>query len=251
MFSPKTILKKNIRFALLLLFFGYFLCAQDLDDKSITEQIWLDYNPSYKVSEKLDFCGDIDARMLFPNEWYSFVIGPSVRYKKPKLIWKELAYKEELHFGIRFFFTVNKNQPNRLEIRSFQGYKLSWPNRSRIVLQHYVRLEERFNLESPKWSNTFGLRVPYQAKLILKFKGDWLSFNDGLYLPVSIEGFWNLKGMRQFNDVVRITPGIGSELSPKLKAELDVSYHYTRNTVEDDFATNDVVFRLRVDHPLN
>ncbi len=86
------------------------------------------------------------------------------------------------------------------------------------------------------------------AELTLKFKGDLLSFNDGLYLPVSMELFWNLKGAQQFNDVVRITPGIGYEISPIWKAEFDLSYHYTCNTVEDDFATNDIVFRLRVFH---
>ena len=244
-------MKKNIRLSLLLIFFGYLLYAQGVEDKSTTEQIWLDYNPAFSLSEKVDVYGDIGARTVFPNEWYRFVVGPSVRYKRPKLILKEINYKEELHFGIRFFFTANKNFSNRVEIRPFQGYKLNWPDRSRIVLQHYVRLEERFDLETANWVNTFGLRVRYQAKMILKFKGDWLSFNDGLYLPVRMEVFWNLKGAQQFNDVIRITPGIGFEFSPTWKTEFNFSYHYTRDTVEDDFATNDFVFRLRVFHTLD
>lgn len=202
------------------------------------------------MSERLDVYGDIGARTIFPNEWYRFVVGPSVRYKRPKLILKKLYYKEELHFGIRFFFTANKSFSDRLEIRPYQGYKLNWPNRPRIVLQHYVRLEERFDLETANWVNTFGLRLRYQAKMTLKFKGDLISFNEGLYLPVRMEIFWNLKGVQQFNDVVRITPGIGYEISPTWKAEMDLSYHYTRDTVEDDFATNDFVFRLRVFHTL-
>jgi len=56
-----------------------------------------------------------------------FVIGPSIRYKRPKLILKELYYKEELHFGIRFFFTANKSFSDRLEIKPFQGYRLACP----------------------------------------------------------------------------------------------------------------------------
>jgi hypothetical protein len=244
-------IKKNIRLSLLLLFSGYLLYAQDVEDKSITEQIWLDYNPDFSLSEKVDVYGDIGARTVFPNEWYRFVVGPSVRYKQPKLILKELFYKEELHFGIRFFFTANRDNPNRLEIRPFQGYRLSWPNRPRIVLQHYVRLEERFDIETSNWINTFGLRLRYLAELMLKFKGDWISFNEGLYLPVSIEFFWNLKGAQQFNDVVRITPGIGYEFSELWRAEFELSYHYTRNTVEDNFATNDIVFRFRVFHTLD
>ena len=239
-------IKKNIRLSLILIFSGYLLYAQDVEDKSTTEQIWLDYNPDFSLSEKVDLYGDIGARTVFPNEWYRFVVGPSVRYKRPKLILKDLYYKEELHFGIKFYFTANKSFSNRLEIRPFQGYKLNWPNRPLIVLQHYVRLEERFDIETDNWINTFGLRLRYRAKLTLKFKGDWISFNKGLYLPVSMELFWNLKGVQQFNDVVRIAPGIGYEFSPTWKAEFDLSYHYTRNTVEDNFATNDIVFRIRV-----
>ena len=80
--------QKNIWFSLLLIFPGYLLYAQDVEDKSITEQIWLDYNPAFSLSEKVDVYGDIGARTIFPNEWYRFVVGPSVRYKPPKLISK-------------------------------------------------------------------------------------------------------------------------------------------------------------------
>ena len=244
-------IKKNILLSLLLIFSGYLLYAQEIEDKSTTKQIWLDYNPRFSLSEKVDMYGDIGARTVFPNEWYRFIIGPSVRFKRPKLILTKLYYKEELHFGIKFYFTANKSVSNRLEIRPFQGYKLSWPNRPRIVLQHYVRLEERFDIELSKWINTFGLRMRYRAKLILKLKGDWISYNDGFYLPISMEFFWNLKGVEQFNDVVRVSPGIGYEFSEFWKAEFDLSYHYTRNTVEDNFATKDIVFRFRVYHTLD
>ena len=84
-------IKKNIRFSLLLIFSGYLLYAQDVEDKSITEQIWLDYNPDFSLSEKVDLYGEIGARTVFPNEWYRFVVGPSVRYKRPKLILKDFG----------------------------------------------------------------------------------------------------------------------------------------------------------------
>ena len=100
-------IKKNIRFSLLLLFSGYLLYAQDVEDKSIIEQIWLDYNPAFSLSEQVELYGDLGARTVLPNEWYRYVIGPTVRYKRPKLIFNELYYKEELHFGIQFFFTAN------------------------------------------------------------------------------------------------------------------------------------------------
>ena len=228
------------------------LNAQDtISDNIITEQIWLDYNHEYSLSEGIDLYGELGARTVLPNEWYRYVVGASVRFKRPKLFFSKLYYKEELHSGIKFYFTANKNFSNRIEIRPFQGYKLYWPNRPRVVIQHYVRLEERFDVETANWINTFGLRLRYRAKMTLKFKGDLVSFNDGLYLPIRMELFWNLKGAQQFNDVVRITPGIGYEFSSTWKGELNIGYFYTRNTVEDVFGTNDLVLRIRVFHNLS
>jgi len=242
---------KKFRLTLLLIFSGYLIYAQEIEDKSITEQIWVDYNLSIPVSDRVSIYGDISARTVFPNEWYRFIFGPSLRYRRPKLIFKKLHYKEELHYGIRFFYTDNRDNSNRLEIRPFQGYKLSWPNRPYIVINHYVRFEERFEIETDRWVNTFGLRFRYMGELILKFKGGWLAFGKGLYLPINIELFWNLIGTKQFNDAARIMPGIGYVFPKAWRAELQVGYHYTRNTVEDNFATNNFVFRLRVFHTLS
>jgi hypothetical protein len=49
-FSPQTILIKNNRFSLLLLFPGYSLYAKDVADKSVTEQIWLNYNAAIALT---------------------------------------------------------------------------------------------------------------------------------------------------------------------------------------------------------
>ncbi len=125
-----------------------------------------------------------------------------------------------------------------------------WPNRPRIKIQHYVRLEERFDIEMSNWDNTFGLRFRYQAEMTLYLKGDWFSYNNGVYIPISLELFWNLIGTKQFNDAVRIIPGIGREFSSGWKGELLVGYFYTRNTIEDFFGTNDLVLRIRVYHKL-
>ena len=225
--------------------------AQDtLSNSSVTEQIWLDYNVSYSLSERVNVYGDIGARTIFPNEWYRYVIRPSISYKLPKRFLPNSYHNSKLHGGVGFFFTNNLSESNRLEIRPFQGFKLTWPDRPRINIWHYVRLEERFDIETANWENTFGLRLRYQAEMVLFLKGDWLSFNDGVYLPIGLELFWNLIGVKQFNDAVRITPGIGYEFSPLWKGELGIGYFYTRNTVEDVFGTNDIVFKIRVYHTL-
>ena len=227
------------------------LSAQDsLNENYFTQQIWLDYNPSFERSSKVDFYGDIGFRTLSPYEWSRLVLRPSIRYKLPKAFFKKTEHNAELHGGIGFFFTNNISESNRLEIRPFQGYKLMWPNRPEIQIKHYVRLEERFDIQTNNWENTFGLRFRYQARMELHFKGDYIAFNNGVYLPAEIELFWNLIGARQFNDAARVNLGIGYEFSRAWKCEFNLAYHYTRNTLEDVFGTNDVVFRLRAFHTL-
>ena len=243
-------LKIKIQLSLLLLFGGHLLYSQDSLNNTLTEQVWLDYNISYSLSEKVNVYGDIGVRTIIPNAWYRYVIRPSISYRLPKRFLPSLYHNSTLHGGVGFFYTHNLTESNRLEIRPFQGFKLTWPNRPRINIRHYVRLEERFDIATTNWDNTFGIRLRYQAEMVLFLKGDWFSFNNGFYLPIGLELFWNLKGVKQFNDAVRVMPGIGREFSPNWKAELQMGYFYTRNTVEDVFGTNDIVFRIRVYHKL-
>ena len=224
--------------------------AQDTLSGIVTEQIWLDYKVSQSLSEKVNVYGEIGARTVFPNEWYRYVIRPSVSYKLPQQFIKNSFHNSKLYGGFALFFTDNNTESNRLEIRPFQGFKLTWPDRPKINIWHYVRLEERFDIETANWENTFGLRLRYQAEMVLFLKGEWIRFNAGVYLPIGLELFWNLIGVKQFNDAVRITPGIGKEFSPSWKAEFRVGYFYTRQTVQDVFGTNDIVFRIRVYHTL-
>ncbi len=217
----------------------------DIEDNSITNQLWTDINFSYRLTERLGLYGDVGFRTVSPHEWNRFVIRPAVRYQIPKLILKNFKYNKEVNSGIGFFYTSNRDFPNRIEIRPFQGFRLDWPDRPRIRLRHYARLEERFEMNTDNWKNTFGLRVRYLVELTIKLHGDLIKFNKGIYLPISTELFWNLIGTKQFNDHIRISSGIGYSFSEKWKGEFHLAYHYTRNTIEEDFNTNDIVYRLR------
>lgn len=88
-------------------------------------------------------------------------------------------------------------------------------------------------METANWGNTFGLRFRYQVETIFRFKGDVIKFNKNLYLPIAIELFRNLTGVKQFNDAARIITGVGYDFSSSCKGEFQVGYHYTRNTLED------------------
>jgi len=242
---------QRILFLMLFMIPQAVTTAQDGADNKTTKQLWLDFNPSYKVSERVGLYGKIGARTTFPNNWSRYLITPSVKYDWPRMILKDLKYREELHAGIGFYYTDNKYSVDRLEIRPFQGYSLSAPNRKRIVIKHFVMLEERFEMETDDWVNTFGLRLRYRASVTLRFQGDIWQYGKGFYIPVSGEFFWNLKGTKQFNDKVRLVGGIGRDFTTHWKMAFLFGYHYTRHSVDEKFGTNDIMFRFRVYYKIN
>lgn len=67
-----------------------------------------------------------------------------------------------------------------------------------------------------------------------------------IYIPVFVEFFIKLSRGAQFNDVIRLTPGLGYTPNENLRFHFDLSYHRTRDTAVQGFKTNDIVFRLRV-----
>ena len=236
--------------AILIIFSSVALHAQKASDNQKTHQFWLDFNQSYKLSNRLDLEGSFGARTVSPNTWYRLWARPYLSYKMPKYILKKLNYNERLDGGMDIFYTVNIENVNRLELTPFQAYSLAWPERERLVIRHYLKLEERFELETNDWDNTFGLRFSYQASVTFKFQGEIWKYGKGFYIPVSAKFFWNLIGTKQFNDKVRITPGIGYQASPEWKVAFLLGYNYSRNSVEEDFYTNDIIYRLRIYHTI-
>lgn len=222
------------------------ILAQDEEPNNSSSQFWLDFNPSYKVAERLTLYGAIGARTISPYSWSRVLITPSVAYDWPRLILKNYPYKEQLIAGLGIYFTNNLDVTNGLEFRPFQGYSITVPNRRWIQIKHYFKIEERFELQTEDWVNTFGLRLRYTGSVTFRFNGDYWQYGKGFYIPVSAEFFWNLIGTKQFNDKIRIVGGIGHEFASKWKAAFLFGYNLSKQDKSDDFHANDLLFRFRV-----
>lgn len=220
-------------------------CKPTFSQSTVTNQFWTDYNLAIKTSERFSVHTPVGYRTIAPHTWDRFYINPHVRYDWPRLILKNMNFKEQLLGGVGIYYTVNQQQSNQLEIRPFQGYSLSAPNWKYFVLKHYLRLEERFELNTDDWENTFGIRLRYSATATLRFQGDFWSRGKGFYLPASAEFFWNMKQTKQFNDKVRLNLGLGKSFANNWKLAFLVGYNYSRQNVGESFHTNDIIYRLR------
>ena len=99
----------------ILAFIFIFLFAEIQGQNEIsknirTNQIWLDFNPSYNLNEYFTVYGDVIARTILTSEWSRFALGPSIKYTFPKPIFSGIGVNQvnEIHTGIRFFKTFNK-----------------------------------------------------------------------------------------------------------------------------------------------
>ncbi len=215
-----------------------------IEDEEITRQLWLDYNAKYHVSREFKIYGDAGYRRISPDIWTRYYIRPAISYLQ-RLQTKSGKYISiTYHFGIGAFFTNYTNISNNLEVRPFQGVDLQWPTFKQLQINHYVRLEEQFEYMNNDW--VFGLRGRYMISGVYHWsKEDWNKLNN-FYLPFHTEFFWNITSTNLNNDLIRITPGLGYTFNLKWKMEFSISYHRTRITIDDNFETNDIVFRIRI-----
>jgi hypothetical protein len=216
---------------------------EEVEDVNI--QIWSDYNPHFILDNKLHLYGDIGARTIIPNYWYRIVLRPAVRYDLISFNERTERYRTwQLHGGIGLFYTYNLKATNILEIRPFQGLRVRIPNWNKFQLSHYLRLEERFEFGFQGKGSEFSMRFRYMIGTDLFLPGKYLV--QGLYIPIYAEFFFNMTRGAQFNDVMRLTPGIGYRPNQNLRFQLDISYHRRRPSSDIKFRTNDIVARFRV-----
>lgn len=234
---------KLIRLVFFLFLFPACIIAQN-EDEDVTYQAWLDYNVKYYFANKLNIYADLGARTVSPYTWARFYFRPAISFTQSPFTDPKRKFTITYHLGVGVFYTNNVDIPDHTELRPFQGCNIQWPNFKRLRISHYFRLEERFGFYNNE--NDFGLRARYMIAGIFRWNWEGKKILNSFYFPFHTEFFWNLATTSQFNDLVRITPGLGYHINADWRIEFDLSYHRNRDEAKESFETNDIVFRLRV-----
>jgi hypothetical protein len=134
---------------------------------------------------------------------------------------------------------------DRWEIRPFQGISATWP-RSPIRLDHYLRLEERFEFETTGWTLDASLRIRYRLQTQLL----WSGVRGSAYWRIlgHAEGFATITGEAgQFDEKLRIGLGVERGFGSKVRLRIDVTWQKTGLNVFDA-PTDDIYLRVRLFH---
>ena len=236
---------KNILLVFILLTVFSSARGQE-EEKDYNQQAWIDLNPRWVMkSGKTMLRGSLGYRTIFPQEWDRYVINlglshsPFIHQAERNVAIQYMRF----HAGIGDYFTQSLDGLNLNEIRLSQGVHLRWPSFPRVFLTHYFRIEERFEHIQHSDDYDFTMRFRYRLGARFRFLKPFLS---DLYLPVSAEVFMSTGQGFYFNDVIRVTPGIGYDFTDQFSTEFQLSYHFSRNSSTESFENNDLVYRLRV-----
>lgn len=219
-----------------------------IEDHDFTRQIWIDLQPYWTVTNTSKIIGEFSYRTVHPESWHRIITRVSKEFIEDSIIFKGFKHKERIAGGIGLFLFLSEYEKNTFEIRPHQNYGISFNISPRFNLGQLLRLEERFLFSDNEKHDFFGLRFRYQVTGTIDLQGLFFQEKRGFYLPISVEAFFNIFKVSQFNDVIRITPGIGYQIDPDFKLLASLAYHYTKAGIDSSklVRTNDIVFRFRI-----
>ncbi len=238
---------------LIVLFFCInILFAQDsiIDQEvKVNQQFWLDYNFTNVLNETHNISSQIGFRKITPNIYNRFLVISTLNIKNNKNLLNhnsDSPFIKSFHLGSGLIYTQNYDNNDNFELRLIQGFKFEIPTIKLITFYNYIRLEERFQnaFNNSGWNSAFRLR--YRISTVLNWDKHYISFTKGLYIPLQAEFFFNLKRADRFNDLIRLSPGIGYKLENEWRFELYLILNRTKNITETNNKSSDFILRLRV-----
>lgn len=222
---------------------------EETQDVSVNSQFWTDFNGRKDFRENHSASGFVGYRTINPHVYDKFVAFGTYdinHTKSPEFMNLKKPLINSFHLGGGLYYTDNRNTDNLFEFRLSEGFKFFIPSIKEVPLMNFIRLEQRFQKTFDGSSWDASMRFRYRLSTVIEWKKRLFSFNKGMYIPINVEFFYSFKEAERDNDVIRISPGLGYKFSDEWKAEFYVSYHYTRNTTDQQDGSNDFVFRLRI-----
>ena len=120
----------------------------------------------------------------------------------------------------------------------------SWPRRRVLHIEHYVRLEERFEWETNAWSLDTSLRLRYRLQTRYSFSGPLE--NARWQVLLHGEAFGTLAGNAgQFDERVRVGGGLERAFGAAWRARLDLTWQ-RRGKPFSGAPADDLYIRVRV-----
>lgn len=217
---------------------SHTLMAQETEESE--NQVWLDFIPHARISNTLEYYGTVGYRSIWGDQRSRVVtFRPSLRFQfLPALA---------LHGGVAFFYSFHEGIDDNLEIRPWEGLRLSWPDVYMLRFKQYLRLEQRININMTDGSKTYAHRIRYRIKAKLPLNKRSIQYQT-FYVPFYYETFATLD---EASDVVyssrnRFMVGLGYVFGERWIAEVEYISQSDRFSPEGGYLDANNILRLKV-----
>ncbi len=214
------------------------------EDVKVNQQFWLDYNFSSSTKENRDISTQIGFRKITPQVYDKFLGISTINFKNESEK-KLLKVFSSFHLGAGAIYTSNYDDNDNLELRLLQGVRFNIRTLKLFTFNNYIRLEERLQTSfNNNW--TLGYRLRYKISTAISWENHFLKFTEGFYFPLEAEVFLNLKKTSRFNDLLRLSPGVGYKTKKGWRFETFIIFNRTKNITETNNKSSDFILRIRI-----
>ncbi len=217
----------------------------------VNQQIWIDYNPTTILSEYRTLSTQFAFRKITPEVFNRFqaISTMDFRNKREHGLFSGKVLIKSFRLGGGVIYTQNNGARDNLEIRLLQGLTFDIPTIKNLTLRNYARLEERLQktFDDSGWKP--GFRFRYRIATQISLDGLPGDFTDGFYIPLEAEVFFNLKKTDRYNDLIRLSPGLGYHFKSDWRIETYLIFNRTKNITETNNKSSDFILRVRVYSP--
>lgn len=217
----------------------------------VNQQLWLDYNPTSILSEYRSLSTQISYRTIIPQVYNRFQVISTLdfRNKRERGLISGKALIKSFRLGGGVIYTQNTGARDNLEFRLSQGLTFDIPTIQQMTLNNYARIEERLQKTFDDSGWEAGFRFRYRIATQIALNGLHLEFTEGFYIPLEAEVFINLKKTERFNDLIRLSPGLGYRFKTEWRIETYLIFNRTKNITETNDKSSDFIMRVRVYSP--
>lgn len=152
-------------------------------DTSPDKQLWTNYSVrNYIDNWRIWLYNDVSVRYTINNS------NSTTFLYRPKAI-INIGNLLEIHPAVDFRYTLNPDLVNEVEIRTWQGIELNWPQVGRILIDHFYRFEQRFHYIENTKEEEIGLRSRYRFRAMVPINKKGITDNT-FYSILSAEFFF-------------------------------------------------------------
>lgn len=200
-------------------------------------QIWLDAAPTYDISDRITYIGDLGIRILVTDlQWTRIYHRPSIKYL--------LNDTWALRGGLGWIYEDAKDADRRFELRPWQGIQATWPRFEGLKFIHLLRSEQRINHLFEEDLTEFEFRM----RMRVGFRWRSMQFQNGysLIIPASVEWFVPVtEAVKElFSNRTRVEAGFAIQDDQFLEIRFTVNWQNSKVGFEDDLLVNDWLYRL-------